>query len=900
MSAPAGSGPGGGSTSAGSGGASTGSNTTYDAAGHILTETDSSGVTTAWTYDAAGHVTSKTVAAGTSMAAKTTYTWDGNNLVQVTDPNGNVTSYGYDAQGRVTSMTDPLGHTETTSYDANGRVASVTNRNGLRRDMTYDAAGHLTSEVWYAADQTTVVDTFTFTYNSAGQLTSASNSAGTYTLSYDTNGNLTHVDEPFGVSLNFGYDASGNRTSVTDSFGGTTTSAYDAAGRLVSRTFAAAGEPTLRVDRAYDSQGRLVQETRSDNAQVAATTAYSYDAAGQLTGLVHSSGTGATIANYSYQYDSSMPSQGSFSGAPAAALGSGSTASRRLVSQTDHGVTHNYSYDAQGQLTGDGSNTYSYDLNGNRTMAGYVTGAGNELLSDGTWDYQYDNDGNVIKKVNIATGETWAYAYDNEDHMVSAKHSASDGGAVDKEADFRYDAFGNRVEEDVTQGGSTNVTKFALDGWNSAKGKAVGNENWDVWADLNGNGSLATRYLRGDAVDEVFARIGQDGSAYWDLTDQSGSVRDVVDGSGQVKDSISYDAFGNITSETDAAYGGRYKYTGREYDAATGLQYNRARYYDATTGRWTGQDRMGFAAGDSNLYRYVFNKPNTDTDPSGFQDPGPASATIPIKHPFNNSGKELFKVSTEISKDGKKLIIKVQEGKDFAGEVKNKHGFSFQQVIKGDTIKYDDLDSAQGAVGFYDKDGKLLKRKTNAVDPRLGDKRTEGATWKFEKDKKSGIETATWEVDIPENTTKIEALVVYTDILYSNPGNANKFNKYGDVPAIIGSFTAELKDKKWTLTPNDKEVIQPNSGEPVLKDYKKRIEDVRDLLKKKTGFNLLARPFDIQEKPVTIYGGPDADNDIRAIQRMMRDAIDAKLILGRNDSGFDVVDPDAPDPRKKK
>jgi hypothetical protein len=36
------------------------------------------------------------------------------------------------------------------------------------------------------------------------------------------------------------------------------------------------------------------------------------------------------------------------------------------------------------------------------------------------------------------------------------------------------------------------------------------------------------------------------------------------------------------------------------------------------TGRWTGQDPLGFDAGDSNLYRYVHNDPTNLTDPSGF------------------------------------------------------------------------------------------------------------------------------------------------------------------------------------------------------------------------------------------------------------------------------------------
>lgn len=39
--------------------------------------------------------------------------------------------------------------------------------------------------------------------------------------------------------------------------------------------------------------------------------------------------------------------------------------------------------------------------------------------------------------------------------------------------------------------------------------------------------------------------------------------------------------------------------------------------YDSTIGRWTSEDPIGFAAADTNLYRYVFNNPTNLTDPTG-------------------------------------------------------------------------------------------------------------------------------------------------------------------------------------------------------------------------------------------------------------------------------------------
>ncbi|GEM_PF-7072779 len=186
--------------------------------------------------------------------------------------------------------------------------------------------------------------------------------------------------------------------------------------------------------------------------------------------------------------------------------------------------------------------------------------------------------------------------------------------------DFKYDVYGNRIEKSYDDDGagphSATVTRFAYDAWKNTNQHLIGNENWDVWADLNGSSSLTTRYIRGDVIDQVFARCDM-GAKYWYLTDRLGSIRDVLNSGGTIKDTIAYDGFGGITSETDSSFRGRYAWTGREIDTEINLQYNRARYYDAGTGRWISQDPRGFDAGDSNLFRYVHNTPLQGTDPSG-------------------------------------------------------------------------------------------------------------------------------------------------------------------------------------------------------------------------------------------------------------------------------------------
>jgi RHS repeat-associated protein len=76
-----------------------------------------------------------------------------------------------------------------------------------------------------------------------------------------------------------------------------------------------------------------------------------------------------------------------------------------------------------------------------------------------------------------------------------------------------------------------------------------------------------------------------------------------------------YDSFGNISNNKNKI-DQPYTYTGREYDRETGLYYYRARYYDASIGRFTAKDPIGFEGG-INLYAYVGNNPVKWIDPWG-------------------------------------------------------------------------------------------------------------------------------------------------------------------------------------------------------------------------------------------------------------------------------------------
>ena len=123
------------------------------------------------------------------------------------------------------------------------------------------------------------------------------------------------------------------------------------------------------------------------------------------------------------------------------------------------------------------------------------------------------------------------------------------------------------------------------------------------------------------------------GTVLWPLADHLGSVRDLVDSGGMIREHRVYDSFGKRLSESDfdsagnaiassnsAAVDHLFAYTGREWDDDVGLQLNRARWLQSSTGRWLSRDPIGFEAGDVNLYRYVGNEPTGKTDPSGLEE----------------------------------------------------------------------------------------------------------------------------------------------------------------------------------------------------------------------------------------------------------------------------------------
>jgi RHS repeat-associated protein len=81
---------------------------------------------------------------------------------------------------------------------------------------------------------------------------------------------------------------------------------------------------------------------------------------------------------------------------------------------------------------------------------------------------------------------------------------------------------------------------------------------------------------------------------------------------------FTYSSFGTLvarTGQVSLIYG----FTGQETDAESDLMYYDARYYTPGLGRFVSEDPIGFAALDTNLYRYTANNPINYVDPMGLE-----------------------------------------------------------------------------------------------------------------------------------------------------------------------------------------------------------------------------------------------------------------------------------------
>ena len=447
--------------------------------------------------------------------------------------------------------------------------------------VSYDRTGNvLTAD--YAGEQTE-----TNTYNELGLLTTVTTAEGDTLYQYDDASRLISVTQPNGETVSYTYDSHGNRATMTYPNGKTVKYTYDDMNRLI----AVKGVDGATTKYSYDALGRRIA---TDGAKE--DTVYAYDEVGNL---VSQTTTGAYDLALEYAYD----------------------LSGRMTqeSRTENGatLTSSYIYDALGQLTGftrsDGqSETYTYDPVGNmtaKTKNGVSTtmryNAANQLISSvsGTdrTTYTYDANGNLVRSENAGGARSYAY---NALNLLQS-FTREDGYTET----YTYNA--NRLLSEIRTSEDLTTTLT----WDILYGDGV-----VISAAQNGQ---TTSYTYG--LERISAKTGSTRTEY--VYDGRGSVAAEVSyntawytfGGGLARKNVttkSYTPFGEQIGEATSGFG----YNGEYYNAATGMIYLRARFYEPEMNRFGQKDLLrgsAFAPQSLNRYLYVQNDPINFVDSNG-------------------------------------------------------------------------------------------------------------------------------------------------------------------------------------------------------------------------------------------------------------------------------------------
>jgi RHS repeat-associated protein len=388
----------------------------YNDLRQLVGATDSLGHTLSYTRCDCGRPTSITDELGNTSS----FALGGphNDPTAFTDSAGNVTHFSYDANGNRTGTTYADNSTESVVLDAAGDPTQLINRRNETVALTRNAAGQVTREDFPGG-------TFnTYTYDTFGRLATATDSHGTTTFTYDATDRLTRVDYPSGRWIQYTFDAAGRRTYMEQSTGTKIHYLYDSIGRLQELRDASGASETSLVTYTYDAAGNLTREDKANGTY----TLYTYDAARRLSSVINYAPDNSINSKFLYTYDG---------------LG------RRTSVVTSDG-TWAYNYDLTGQLAHavftstnvsipNQDLSYTYDALGNRistvlngTATNYSSNNLNEYTNVGGTTHTYDADG------NLTDDGTHQYTYDALGRLTQV---VSGGNTWQ----YEYDAFGNRV-----------------------------------------------------------------------------------------------------------------------------------------------------------------------------------------------------------------------------------------------------------------------------------------------------------------------------------------------------------------------------------------------------------------------------------------------------------------------
>jgi RHS repeat-associated protein len=285
-----------------------------------------------------------------------------------------------------------------------------------------------------------------------------------------------------------------------------------------------------------------------------------------------------------------------------------------------------YQYDPVGNFlslthqspSGGWNRRYSYTADDNRLMA--TSMPGDPTAGPYSAKYSYDANGNMTGMPHLTTLE-----WDFKDQLHASQRQVVGNNAPGEKTYYIYDSAGHRVRKvTVTARGSKKNERLTVAGF-------------DVYREYDNQGAISLERQSIQVMDnsQRIALIerrtqGDDGSPLqlirYQFSDHLRSVSLELDDHGQCISYEEYYPYGGTSyqavNQSLKAAAKRYRFTGRERDEETGLNYHGARYYSPWLGRWTSCDPLGIAGG-LNVYLYAAAAPTTFVDQNGMKPSSP-------------------------------------------------------------------------------------------------------------------------------------------------------------------------------------------------------------------------------------------------------------------------------------
>jgi RHS repeat-associated protein len=628
--------------------------TTYDSLGRKLTVTDQNSKVTEYRYDSVGQL----IGVRNALGDWTNYVYNlEGSQRSITDANGNVTSYEYDLLGRRTATILPLNQRSKTSYDVIGNISSTIDFNGKTTTYKYDVENRLIEQKF------TNDPTVRMTYTVNDLVATITGGRGVTSFSYDAQDRLASRIDPDGSRISYTYDLAGNRTSVTTQVfngsanttgytfdernrldkvlsGGVVLTDYDynAVNNLIKTTLSNGVVET----RQYDKLHHLLNLRSAKGNNLLTSFAYTLDKVGNRQKVVET--VGSNTRNVSYTYDDLYR-----------------LTKEQAVDAVNGNRTTAFVYDKVGNRMQQAvvannatvTTTYQYDAN-DRLLKEKVNGIDKVI-------YTYDNNGNTLTKTE--DGKTTQSIWDDRDRLIGAviKDSA---GVVNQRVGYEYDSSGIRVTQTV--GGE--IIKYLID---------ANLPYAQVLVEYRPSGLILVSYTHGnDLINQT-----HDGESSFYHVDGLGSTKALSDNRGSLIDTYNYQAFGELLNSTGTNEN-KYLFAGEQFDAILSDYYNRARYYDPATGRFTKRDNYeGQLHNPITLHKYFYanENPIDFIDPSGLTSMSDISAANSIFNQLISISNMTSKVLNVIDK-----VNGVVEAVNFVSGILNIiNGGGIQQYLEG-------------------------------------------------------------------------------------------------------------------------------------------------------------------------------------------------------------------------